>query len=1045
MSQTTDALINPNGTWRTYTPTDGLVSLRVDHIAEDPLGQLWFASMTNGVSCFDGETFSNFTQQDGLLSNAVICIEPDALGNVWFGCHGGVCRYDGRSFHSLDTPWGDRCFIGYLASDLNGGLWIAGRSNREDNPMIVAYYDGHTLRDLSAQYSAECGSRDDRCWGIAPDDVGQVWFGMGRLVCFDGEHFHCFGGEQGLPPSTWAVAQASTGGPLWVGGMGALGRFDGQTYEKVDGEIDGYVRRIQSDHQGRIWVCTNKDGVLCYEGTQRQRFTHQNGLPYPFVDAVQVDRDGQIWFATWGGGVGRYDPLSIEKIDVTKHLPDAAVATIEVDRQDRIWSGFGSIEGPEAETLASWDGRAVTLWDQQAGLKSVDCMTIHHHRKTGDLWFGDWLGLVRYDGQTFQRLSSAQGFSGERVYSLSADDEGVLYIGHGDAEKMYITAYDGAQFREILRLERNGNTYIAALLNRSDGELWFGIGGLGGQMSARGIGCYHPAQELAFYGLDAGLLDTRIEDLCSGPNNSIWIATVGGLSLFDGEKIQNFTIEHGLPNNHIQCLYMDDRNLLWIGSQAGVSCYDGRVFQTIHSEHIGSTYKITADAQGRLWFATQDGLIGYSPQRIPPRVRMVQTIADQVYADRDAIELISSGQQISFEYKGLSSRTNSQHMLYACRLRGYEEDWRPPTRQLRAFYHDLPEGEYHFEVKAIDRDFNESAPAQLQVTVIADPYTAGLTAALSDDAIGDFVGNSTALRHAQTQLAQVAPTRETVLILGETGTGKGLAARAVHSLSPRKDGPFIQVNCGAIPRDLIESELFGHERGAFTGAVSRKMGKIELARDGTLFLDEIGDMPLDAQVKLLQLLEEQTFTRVGGTETFPTKVRVVAATNRDLWQMAGKELFREDLYFRLRVFEVQLPALRQRREDIPLLAAYFAARMATHLNKSIQGLSPEVERLLAAYDWPGNVRELEHTVKRAVIVCPGTEIRAEDLALELGTTPPAKSAEWVDLEDYERRYICQVLAHTGGAIRGKEGAATLLGLNPSTLYSRMKKLGIERP
>ncbi|MGY8823504.1 MAG: sigma 54-interacting transcriptional regulator [Candidatus Latescibacterota bacterium] len=171
-------------------------------------------------------------------------------------------------------------------------------------------------------------------------------------------------------------------------------------------------------------------------------------------------------------------------------------------------------------------------------------------------------------------------------------------------------------------------------------------------------------------------------------------------------------------------------------------------------------------------------------------------------------------------------------MLYACRLRGYEEDWRRPTRELRAFYHNLPEGDYCFEVKAIDRDLNQSQPAQLQVKVIADPYTAGLAAALSTDAIGDFVGDSTALRHTRTQLAQVAPTRETVLILGETGPGKGLAARAVHSLSPRKDGPFIQVNCGAIPRDLIESELFGHERGAFTVAVSRKMGKKELVIRG---------------------------------------------------------------------------------------------------------------------------------------------------------------------------------------------------------------------
>jgi formate hydrogenlyase transcriptional activator len=293
----------------------------------------------------------------------------------------------------------------------------------------------------------------------------------------------------------------------------------------------------------------------------------------------------------------------------------------------------------------------------------------------------------------------------------------------------------------------------------------------------------------------------------------------------------------------------------------------------------------------------------------------------------------------------------------------------------------------------------------------------------------------------QAQLEGVARTEVTVLILGETGTGKGLAARTVHALSQRP-GLFIQVNCGAIPEGLVESELFGHERGAFTGAVSRKLGKVELAQGGTLFLDEVGDLAPAAQAKLLELLEERAFARVGGTETLKAEVRVIAATNRDLGRMVAHGPFREDLYFRLEAFPVRMPPLRERREDIPLLAAYFVERMAAHLNKRLAPLSAEVLARLGAYDWPGNVRELEHVVQRAVIVCPAETIRVEDLVLGPGEGGPA--GEVLTLAEQERRYIRQVLEQTSGVIGGPRGAATLLGLPESTLRTRMKKLGIGR-
>ena len=311
-----------------------------------------------------------------------------------------------------------------------------------------------------------------------------------------------------------------------------------------------------------------------------------------------------------------------------------------------------------------------------------------------------------------------------------------------------------------------------------------------------------------------------------------------------------------------------------------------------------------------------------------------------------------------------------------------------------------------------------------------------------------LIGHSPAMARALAQLGEVASTDVPVLIFGATGTGKGLAARSVHELSRRKVGPFIQVNCGAIPENLVESELFGHERGAFTGAVARKLGKAELATGGTLFLDEIGDLPVDAQVKLLRFLDEQIFERVGGTRSIDPDVRIVAATNRDLEQMEEAGRFRQDLFFRLQVFPVRLPLLRERREDIPLLAAHFVERMASHLNKEISQVTQEAVDLLMTYDWPGNVRELEHNMQRAVIVCRGREIRPSDISLDREETrevPVQDPGKEPTLEAVERHHIGRVLEQTGWVIGGAGGAAAILGLNESTLRGRMRKLSIERP
>ncbi len=329
----------------------------------------------------------------------------------------------------------------------------------------------------------------------------------------------------------------------------------------------------------------------------------------------------------------------------------------------------------------------------------------------------------------------------------------------------------------------------------------------------------------------------------------------------------------------------------------------------------------------------------------------------------------------------------------------------------------------------------------------------------------EIVGNSPALLEVLRSLDQIAPTDSTVLILGETGTGKELIARAIHDRSPRKRRPLVKVNCGAISAGLVESELFGHVKGAFTGALTNRDGRFKLADGGTIFLDEIGDLPLDTQVKLLRVLQEQEFEPVGSGETVRVNVRIIAATHRDLATAVREGKFRSDLFYRLNVLPLHIPALRDRKGDVPLLAMFFMQRFAKKSGKPVKQVPEDTMRRLAAYSWPGNIRELQNVIERAVVLSTGNSLAlaadfapaAESLAAGHEEAPALKSEvrsakaeveredSATSLEDVERQHIESVLKQTNWMIEGERGAARLLNLNPSTLRSRMQKLDIKRP
>jgi transcriptional regulator with GAF, ATPase, and Fis domain len=316
-----------------------------------------------------------------------------------------------------------------------------------------------------------------------------------------------------------------------------------------------------------------------------------------------------------------------------------------------------------------------------------------------------------------------------------------------------------------------------------------------------------------------------------------------------------------------------------------------------------------------------------------------------------------------------------------------------------------------------------------------------------------IVGESEALRSVLHLVGQVAPVETTVLLTGETGTGKELIARAIHENSDRRGRPLIKINCGAIPQGVVESELFGHEKGAFTGAINRRIGKFELANGGTLFMDEVGELPPDVQVKLLRVLQEQEFERVGGTTAQKVDVRVIAATNRDLAAEVAAGRFRADLYYRLNVFPIHLPPLRERTDDIPLLVKHFLAQFQRKLAKPLQSVTHQTMARLQGYAWPGNIRELQNVMERACVLATSSVVEIHELPPGTSLAPPAlrvmgasavEGNAVVTLDENERAHIRRAMKVAGGRIHGPRGAANMLGINPSTLRSRMQRLGILR-
>ena len=639
--------------------------------------------------------------------------------------------------------------------------------------------------------------------------------------------------------------------------------------------------------------------------------------------------------------------------------------------------------------------------------------------------------LYKWEGQGPQAIPVSEETHPEEIAGLCEDGQGRIWVGtfrgcFGWIEGNRFTPFDEWFIDEC-----------RALLQDQNGVLWIGFYG-----SIPALYCYEDGQ---FRPADMAEAESiAYVNVLWEHQNALWVGTAKGLFVLDHSsgQVRHFTAEQfGLQANGT--------------SGGGVLRYDGQTFQSIRlgPSALGNIVEaILCDRHGRLWFGTRAGLIAYQPGHTPPRLVIREVMAGTLLAASEAVSCPESTPEVRIHFQGISFRTGAGQMRYSHRLLGHgpTEPWSAFTAADTVAYSALPVSEYRFEVRTMDRDGLMSEVASLEIQILPDVKTERIHALESVLRATDHVvhSESWAMRQVMEQTVRVAETAMTVLVLGETGTGKGLLAQTIHETSTRSKRPFIRVNCGALPAGLVESELFGHEKGAFTGAASRQLGRFELADGGTLFLDEIGDLPLGSQRVLLHILEENALTRVGGEQPVSVDVRVIAATNRDLRQAIQEGTFREDLFYRLSVFTLELPPLRLRQEDIPALAAHFAERYAQHLRRLVPTIDDEVVAHLQAYSWPGNVRELEHLVNRAVLLCEDGVIHVGDLLLPSvgrwagdAVLPATAVGDQLD----EKQQLVEALQATNWMIYGERGAAHLLGMSPEKLRYRMKKYGLRRP
>ncbi len=1020
----------------TYTTADGLAHNNVHAICEYREGRLWFGTFGGGVSRFDGDRFTTYTTADGLAHNRVCAICEDREGRLWFGTYGGVSGFDGDCFTTYTTADGlAHNYVRAICEDREGRLWFGTYGGGVS--CIACPERSRRDGDRFTTYTTADGLADNDVWAICEDREGRLWFGTvgGGVSCFDGERFITYTVKDGLLDNRVNGLLQDREGGLWCAHpWGGLTRFDAETVTCLTDHLVSEI--LIQDSQGRLWFGDENDlFCLCFDTLRTQHQFEGQARRQPFAERIYgllEDSRGNFWVGTEGDGLYRYDSAQA--------VWDATPAEGAGIRHFTTADGLGS-----DAIFSLLEARDGAVW---AGTEFPSC-------------------LCRFDGEVSSEARSPEG------------------IGTGRSIGAFLAI-------------PTPHPVVYRLYEDKRGRIWMG-GWRGGGLSC----AVHPefcrrdrgrpqGSPLQTYTTADGLPDNRVQSIVEDDAGRLWMGTQEGLCCFDGQRFIAYGKEAGLFSLLHHWSAKDAKGQLWFGTLAGgLYRYDGVHFQWLTKEDGLPHNSITGllpQPDGSMIIGTYGGILHYRPTAtLPPRIEITEVVADRVYRNPTELELTATGilrtersspsppaplpqrgeesqggvPLLTISYHGLSFAT--RQMRYSFILEGYhphpaspvegEEDMWQDTWENYVRYENLPVGEYTFKVIAINRDLVPSeAPATLKLTIQPDPRIVALQIEVDHlrREVGqkyhfeNLIGRSAAIKQMRSLMEKAIDSGLTVLITGETGAGKERVAKAIHFNSLRKDKLMLPLNCGAMPKELIASTLFGHRKGAFTGAHEDKIGLFEAAAGGTMLLDEIGEMSQEGQVHLLRLLEERTIQRLGEYKTRNVDVRVIAMTNRDLQKDVAAGRFREDLYYRFNEFPIPVPPLQERLEDIPLLAAHFLKE----IEKDIDGFGPNVFEMLSSHSWPGNVRELRNEIRRATaFVEEGLPVQTyhfsshitggESLIQEILSERFGLSGAVTRLQ---RRLIENALRECGG---NRTRAAHMLGMDRANLRALMKRLGIE--
>lgn len=1000
---------------------------RVNGIAQDRDGALWIAAAT-GLFHFRSGQLRRYTKQNGLSDDNITAILMDREGNLWIGTWVGGLNYWRESSITIIPPGNDDSLdaVRPIYQDAEGDVWFGSMRqglNRLHRGTIITYTVKDGLPD--AHVSSLVGDREGNVWvgtwggGLAklrPWDKGRREAGRALSVIV------YTSATSGLPNDHINALYVDRQGALWVGMSNGLARFHHNvwtTFRPSNGLVHHDVRFITEDRQGALWIGTT-NGLSRFKDGRFTNYTTADGLSHNYVREVYEDADGVFWIGTYGGGLNRFHDGRFTQYGKKEGLFDIVVSRILEDDQGNLWMsgnrGIFRANRKELNDFAQGKIRSVSCISYGAadGMKSSECnggfQPAGWKTRDGRLWFPTFKGVVVIDPRRINMLAPPVAI--EKIFSdqnpIDVRDAVTLAPGRGDLEIHYtaISFIVPEKVRFKYKLEgydrewvEAGTRRVAYYTNLPPGDYRFRViasnrDGVWNEAGATIEVSLQPHfyQTFWFYALMALVL------LGSG-----W-----GVNRLRIRRLLRHTreLEAAVATRTAEVIKQKDQ-LAWANERlAQANELLGRANENmlaVLNEFQAAV--IMTDAAGRVTFLSQ----------------MAEWLFNQ-----------SADDALGHPWTELLPLPDSDK----ARLKELCET--APGRRTKLPVNMQVEGGRRYWMEVEVKDDPRSPGSKIFFLYdVSEIYS--LRSLLDERArFHGLVGASSAMQLIYKQIRDVAKMELTVLIEGETGTGKELVAQAIHLASHRRDKPFIAINCAGLTESLLTSQLFGHRRGAFTGATADHIGLIEAAHGGTLFLDEIGDIPLGVQASLLRVLQEKEITRLGESVPRKVDVRILAATNRDLNQAVMDGTFRQDLLYRIRVGRIHLPPLRQRLEDVPLLVAWFLGQLRASTAVAVQDVSREAMDLLMEYSWPGNVRELKNAIEYAAAHCRGSVIQIKDLPKEIvgvsGAISPA-----ADKHD-ERQRILEALTRAEG---NRARAARQLGIGRTTLYRRMKALGIE--